>query len=160
MKNDKSLNGEEKNQTSQYLKVLSRVENLLLQKKLPDAAIEGFVGAIRNQIELMAEEEKRMLVTLPEAENLDLKKIENLPELILENIRNQEKLPSLLKFLKLPKFAELMQTDSKNNYKTYSANSSPKTELNKVQEINILDVPQGDKKQTLAVLSNPKKIDI
>ena len=35
------------NETSQYLKVLSRVENLLIQDKLPDAAIEGFAGAVK-----------------------------------------------------------------------------------------------------------------
>ena len=43
----------ERNETSQYLKVLSRIENLLIQEKLPDAAIEGFVGAIKKQIDLM-----------------------------------------------------------------------------------------------------------
>ena len=41
------------NDTSQYLKVLSRVENLLIQDKLPEAAIEGFAGAVKNQIDAM-----------------------------------------------------------------------------------------------------------
>ena len=39
--------GAAQNETSQYLKVLSRVENLLIQDKLPDAAIEGFAGAVK-----------------------------------------------------------------------------------------------------------------
>ena len=43
--------GAAQNETSQYLKVLSRVENLLIQDKLPDAAIEGFAGAVKNQID-------------------------------------------------------------------------------------------------------------
>ena len=34
--------GAAQNETSQYLKVLSRIENLLIQDKLPEAAIEGF----------------------------------------------------------------------------------------------------------------------
>lgn len=42
--------GASQNETSQYLKVLSRVENLLIQNKLPDAAIEGFAGAIKNKL--------------------------------------------------------------------------------------------------------------
>ncbi|GIT70760.1 MAG: hypothetical protein Ct9H300mP28_05740 [Pseudomonadota bacterium] len=45
-----------KNETSQYLKVLSRVENLLIQNKLPDAAIEGFAGAIKKQIDAMTKQ--------------------------------------------------------------------------------------------------------
>ena len=40
--------GAAQNETSQYLKGLSRVENLLIQDKLPDAAIEGFAGAVKN----------------------------------------------------------------------------------------------------------------
>ena len=48
--NNNSVKTGEKNETSQYLKVLSRVENLISQKKLPDAALEGFIGAIKNQI--------------------------------------------------------------------------------------------------------------
>ena len=39
--------GAAQNETSQYLKVLTRVENLLIQDKLPDAAIEGFAGAVK-----------------------------------------------------------------------------------------------------------------
>ena len=44
--NSNSVKSGEKNETSQYLKVLSRVENLLLQKKLTDAALKkGIFGA-------------------------------------------------------------------------------------------------------------------
>ncbi|GIT04407.1 MAG: hypothetical protein CM1200mP28_16660 [Deltaproteobacteria bacterium] len=43
------------------LKGSSRVENLLIQNKLPDAAIEGFAGAVKNQIDAMTEEERQML---------------------------------------------------------------------------------------------------
>ena len=42
--------GAAQNETSQYLKVLSRIENLLIQNKLPDAAIEGFAGAVKNRL--------------------------------------------------------------------------------------------------------------
>ena len=60
------------NETSQYLKVLSRVENLLIQDKLPDAAIEGFAGAVKNQIDAMTEEDWQMLMKLPELKMLEL----------------------------------------------------------------------------------------
>ena len=80
--------GAAQNETSQYLKVLSRVENLLIQDKLPDAAIEGFAGAVKNQIEAMSKEDRQMLMKLPELEVLGLDDLNDVPEMIKNEIRN------------------------------------------------------------------------
>ena len=109
------------NETSQYLKVLSRVENLLIQNKLPDAAIEGFAGAVKKQIDAMSEADRQMLMKLPELKMLELDNLDDIPEMIKNNFRNEEKNTALLKFLRLPEFANLMRTDNKPVSKTYSA---------------------------------------
>ena len=132
-----AVKGAERNETSQYLKVLSRIENLLIQDKLPEAAVEGFVGAIKKQIDLINEADRQMLLKLPEVTKLDLKNLDDLPEMIKNNLRNESKLPALLKVLRQPKFAVLMRTDGKPATKTYTAQSkqlptqakSPATEL-------------------------------
>ena len=116
-----SEKGAAQNETSQYLKVLSRVENLLIQDKLPEAAIEGFAGAVKNQIEAMSEEDRQMLMKLPELEILELDDLNDLPEMIKNEIRNEDKNVTLLKFLRVPEFADLMRTDKKPTPKTYSA---------------------------------------
>ena len=116
--------GAERNETSQYLKVLSRIENLLIQDKLPEAAVEGFVGAIKKQIDLINEADRQMLLKLPEVTKLDLKNLDDLPEMIKSNLRNESKLPALLKVLRQPKFAVLMRTDGKPAPKTYTAQST------------------------------------
>ena len=116
--------GAERNETSQYLKVLSRIENLLIQEKLPDAAIEGFVGAIKKQIDLMSEADRKMLLILPEAKTIELKSLDNLPEMITNNLRDESKSPALLKLLRQPKFAVFMRTDSSPAPKTYTAQSA------------------------------------
>ena len=116
--------GAERNETSQYLKVLSRIENLLIQDKLPEAAVEGFVGAIKKQIDLINEADRQMLLKLPEVTKLDLKNLDDLPEMIKNNLRNESKLPALLKVLRHPKFAVLMRTDGKPAPKTYTAQST------------------------------------
>ena len=116
--------GAERNETSQYLKVLSRIENLLIQDKLPDAAIEGFVGAIKKQIDKINEADRQMLLKLPEVKKLDLKNLDDLPEMIKNNLRNESKLPALLKVLRQPKFAVLIRTDAKPVPKTYTAQST------------------------------------
>jgi len=116
--------GAERNETSQYLKVLSRIENLLIQEKLPDAAIEGFVGAIKKQIDLMSEADRQMLIKLPEAKTIELKSLDNLPEMITNNLRDESKSPALLKLLRQPKFAVFMRTDSSPAPKTYTAQSA------------------------------------
>ena len=116
--------GAERNETSQYLKVLSRIESLLIQDKLPEAAVEGFVGAIKKQIDLINEADRQMLLKLPEVTKLDLKNLDDLPEMIKNNLRNESKLPALLKVLRQPKFAVLMRTDVKPAPKTYTAQST------------------------------------
>ena len=119
----RSEKGATQNETSQYLKVLSRVENLLIQDKLPDAAIEGFAGAVKNQIDAMTEEERQMLMKLPELKELELDDLDDVPEMIKNDIRNEDKSTALLKFLRVPEFADLMRTDNKPGPKTYTANS-------------------------------------
>ena len=116
--------GAERNETSQYLKVLSRIENLLIQDKLPEAAVEGFVGAIKKQIDLINEADRQMLLKLSEVTKLGLKNLDDLPEMIKNNLRNESKLPALLKVLRQPKFAVLMRTDGKPAPKTYTAQST------------------------------------
>jgi len=116
--------GAAQNETSQYLKVLSRVENLLIQNKLPDAAIEGFAGAIKNQIDAMTEADRQMLMKLPELKILELDDLDDIPEMIKNDIRNEDKNTALLKFLRIPEFADLMRTDNKPAPKTYTAKSA------------------------------------
>ena len=115
--------GATQNETSQYLKVLSRVENLLIQDKLPDAAIEGFAGAVKNQIDEMTEEDRQMLMKLPELKLMELDDLDDIPEMIKNDIRNEDKNTALLKFLRVPEFADLMRKDNKPAPKTYTANS-------------------------------------
>ena len=119
-----SEKGAAQNETSQYLKVLSRVENLLIQNKLPDAAIEGFAGAVKNQIDAMTEADRQMLMKLPELKMLNLDDLDDIPEMIKSDIRNGDKNTALLKFLRIPEFADLMRTDNKPAPKTYTAQSA------------------------------------
>ena len=149
-------NGAERNETSQYLKVLSRIENLLIQEKLPDAAIEGFVGAVKKQLEAMSEADIQMLLKLPEAVELELKNVDELPELIKNEIRDQSKTSALLKLLRQPKFADLMRTDSKPAAQTYTAQSAQTPVSAIPTRINILDIPKVDEKPVLAAA--PKTI--
>jgi len=116
--------GAAQNETSQYLKVLSRVESLLIQNKLPDAAIEGFAGAVKKQIDEMTEAEKQTLKKLPELKMLELEDLDDIPEMIKNDIRNEERNKALLKFLRIPEFADLMRTDNKPAPKIYTAQSA------------------------------------
>ena len=121
-----SEKGAAQNETSQYLKVLSRVENLLIQDKLPEAAIEGFAGAVKNQIDAMTEADRQMLMKIPEVETLELKDLDDIPEMIKNDIRNEDKNTALLKFLRVPEFADLMRAENKPVSKTYTAQSAVK----------------------------------
>ena len=142
-----SEKGATQNDTSQYLKVLSRVENLLIQNKLPDAAIEGFAGAVKNQIDAMTEEERQMLMKLPELKDLELDDLDDVPEMIKNDIRNEDKSTALLKFLRVPEFADLMRTDKEPTPKTYTAQSALQTPPSK-REGKILSESVTDLEKT------------
>ena len=143
-------NGAERNETSQYLKVLTRIENLLIQKKLPDAAIEGFVGAVKKQLEAITESDRQMLLKLPEAVKLTLNNVHDLPGLIKNEIRDQSKTPTLLRLLRHPIFADLMRTYSKPAPQIYTANSVQSSVTTESSPVNILDIPKVNEKPILA----------
>jgi len=151
-----SKKGTEHNETSQYLKVLSRIENLLVQEKLPDAALDGFVGAIKNQIEVMGKDDKKMLLELPEAANIELENLDDLPELIKDNIRKEDKITALFKFLKVQKFAALMQSEGNPTTETYTAQKTQNNPSKKDSEIKILDIPRG--KENIVLKESPNTI--
>ena len=160
IKNTENLvdsNGAEHNETSQYLKVLSRIENLLIQDKLPDAAIDGFVGAVKKQLEALSEADSQILLKLSEAVELDLKNVDELPNLIKNEIRDQSKTQALLKLLRQPKFADFMRTDSKPAPQTYTAQSAQPPVSVLPTRIDILDIPKANEKPVLSVA--PKTVE-
>ena len=153
--NTVAAKGAERNETSQYLKVLSRIENLLIQEKLPDAAIEGFVGAIKKQIDLMSEADRQMLLRLPEAKTIELESLDNLPEMITKNLRDESKYPALLKLLRQPKFAVFMRTDSSPVPKTYTAQS---TQTPTPTKLPISKLVEGSPKKENPVLTTVPEV--
>ena len=72
----------------------------------------------------MSEADRQMLLRLPEAKTIELQSLNNLPEMITNNLRDESKSPALLKLLRQPKFAVFMRTDSSPAPKTYTAQSA------------------------------------
>ena len=97
--------------TSKYLKVLTRIEGFLAKDALPEVAVKGFVGAVKKQLNQLTESEKQSLLKLPEARALDLKNLEELPEKIEEKLANADSAKEMMSLLKNPRFASLMKTE-------------------------------------------------
>ena len=109
------------NQTSEYLKVLSRMEGMLVEGTVPEVALSGFAGAIRKRLGVLSDSQQATLMKLPELKALEVETLEKLPELIKEKIQDAETRPAVMKLLKHPKFSELMRDETTPD--TYS----PKT---------------------------------
>ena len=124
--------GISKDKTSKYLKVLSRIEGLLVKDALPEAAVKGFVGAVKKQLNQLTEGEKQTLLKLPEARQLELKNLEELTDQIEEKLADKETAKEMLSLLKNPRFASMMKTeDSLNSAGTYKpADLKPATTAN------------------------------
>ena len=135
--------GISKDKTSKYLKVLSRIEGLLVKDALPEAAVKGFVGAVKKQLNQLTEGEKQTLLKLPEARQLELKNLEELTDQIEEKLADKESAKEMLSLLKNPRFASMMKTeDSLNSAGTYKpADMKPSTAGN-------LAAPPADKPAT------------
>ncbi len=121
--------GISKDKTSKYLKVLSRIEGLLVKDALPEAAVKGFVGAVKKQLNQLTEGEKQTLLKLPEARQLELKNLEELTDQIEEKLADKESAKEMLSLLKNPRFASMMKTEeSVNSAGTYKpADMKPST---------------------------------
>ena len=124
---------------------------------MPDAAIEGFVGAVKKQLEAMSEADSQMLLKLPETVELKFKYLDESPEFIKNEFRDQSKTPALLKLLRQPEFADLMRTDSKPVPQTYTAQSAQPPVSAIPTRINILDIPKANEKPVFATA--PKTVD-
>ena len=124
--------GISKDKTSKYLKVLSRIEGLLVKDALPEAAVKGFVGAVKKQLNQLTEGEKQTLLKLPEAQQLELKNLEELTDQIEEKLADKETAKEMLSLLKNPRFASMMKTgDSLNSAGTYKPSDlKPSTAAN------------------------------
>ena len=79
----------------------------------------------------MTEADRQMLMKLPELNMLELDDLDDIPEMIKNDIRNEDKSTALLKFLRVPEFADLMRTDKKPTPKTYTAQSALQTSPSK-----------------------------
>ena len=55
---------------------------------------------------------------------LELGNLDEIPDMIKNDIKNDDKNTALLKFLRIPEFADLMRTDNKSVPKTYNANTA------------------------------------
>ena len=135
--------GISKDKTSKYLKVLSRIEGLLVKDALPEAAVKGFVGAVKKQLNQLTEGEKQTLLKLPEARQLELKNLEELTDQIEEKLADKESAKEMLSLLKNPRFASMMKTEETVNFAgTYKpADMKPATVGNSA-------VPPADKPAT------------
>ena len=124
--------GISKDKTSKYLKVLSRIEGLLVKDALPEAVVKGFVGAVKKQLNQLTEGEKQTLLKLPEARQLELKNLEELTDQIEEKLADKETAKEMLSLLKNPRFASMMKTeDSLNSAGTYKPSDlNPSTAAN------------------------------
>ncbi len=148
-----ATNKTENNETSQYLKVLSRIESLLVQEKLPEAAIQGFVGAVKKQLDILSEADQQIVMNLPEMKALKLDHLDELPEMIKENLADKSKSSELLQLLRLPKFASLMKTDSKPAAQTYTAQVA--TPVAKSATAQTVEPPSVAATQVTAAVAKP-----
>ncbi len=106
-------------QTSMYLKVLSRLENMIKKEELPEKALEGFTKAIAVRLEEAKESDRKLIAGLAEAKAFEVKTASEIPEKIQEGLEDKETATKVFALLKHPKFVELMEKKNEQSSKTY-----------------------------------------
>ena len=106
-----------KDSTSKYLKVLSRIENLVKNDSLPETALESFIKALEKKFEELSDNQKNTIFNLPESKQINITNLETLKEKIKVNLKSKEKSTEILNLLKKTEFVELMinENDVKEN---------------------------------------------
>lgn len=107
------LGPEMANRTSEYLKILTRMEAMLKRGDLPEVVVEGFAKAIDKELKALSEKEMSTLRQMSEVRNLKLDNTQPFQQELVNAIRIalQEKSKSepVLELLRHPEFAKLMK---------------------------------------------------
>ncbi|MBF0288492.1 MAG: hypothetical protein HQM14_11805 [SAR324 cluster bacterium] len=106
-------------QTSAYLKVLSRLENLINKDELPEKALEGFTKALAVRLEEAKEDDRKLIAGLPEAKAFEIKTANEIPGKIQESLEDKDTAAKAFALLKNPKFVELMEKKEDQSSSTY-----------------------------------------
>ena len=109
-------------QTSTYLKVLSRLENMIQKDELPDMALESFTKAVTSRLEEASAQDKKVVLNSEEAKALEIENTDDIPELIEEGLEDEDQAEKIFALLKQPKFVELMNGKENQDPQTYNAN--------------------------------------
>ncbi|MBF0349500.1 MAG: hypothetical protein HQM11_00620 [SAR324 cluster bacterium] len=113
----------DKEKTSVYLKVVSRLESMIKKGDLSETSLKGFSKAVQTRLEEMKENDKKTLSMLEEFKALKLEGLEKIPEFLEKNMKNPQNAEKILALLKHPKFAELMDAKREQPPQTYSPQS-------------------------------------
>ena len=113
--------------TSAYLKVVSRLENLLKSEEVPEGALKGFTRAIKSRMEQASEKDQKTIVDSPAAKDLGIEKATDLAEKIESGLKDKEQTGKVLALLKHPPFVQLMEGKDTTATATYGPNGKPNT---------------------------------
>ena len=78
-----------------YLKVLSRLENMIQKDELPEKALDGFMKAVKARLEEASAQDKKMVLSTPEAKALEIMKVEEFAEKIEDGLEDADTAPKV-----------------------------------------------------------------
>lgn len=112
----------QKGEQTMYLKVLSRLENMIQKGELPEKALEGFLKAVNARLKEASAQDKKVVLSTPEAKALEIMKFEDFSEKIQAGLEEQESSSKTLALLKQPKFVEIMNGQENPSSAVYGPN--------------------------------------
>lgn len=108
-----SAAGDTSNQTSEYLKILTRMEAMITEDGLPDVLVEGFGKAVTKELKPLDDRALSALKQLPEVKRLNLDPnesfVDQLVETIKKGLKEVDKRGEVLQLLRHQEFAKLMK---------------------------------------------------
>ncbi|MBF0280299.1 MAG: hypothetical protein HQM13_21050 [SAR324 cluster bacterium] len=130
-------------QTSTYLKVLSRLENMIKKDELPDKAVESFTKAVTTRLKEADDQEKKVLLGTVEAKALKIKNVDDIPKMIEDGLEDDGQMAKVFALLKQPQFVELMNGEDNQSSQTYGPNG--KSAVSDKADKNQAATPPGSK---------------
>lgn len=111
------------NKASAYLKVVSRLENMIKKDEISEAVVKNFSKAIETRLSELDPKDSQKIMNLPETKALNVTSTEQLIDTVKDGLLDKEKSRAVLDFLKRPEFSELMS--GKPKQETYAPEKGP-----------------------------------
>ena len=108
------------NEVSEYLKMISRLENSVKKDEVKEADVDKVLEALDDRIDTLSKSEKKKLEQISSFKKLEVEELDTMKDSLAKLFEDDKGRDKVFDFLKAPEFISLLSNEQKNSGGTYS----------------------------------------